>query len=562
MNWFERHLNWTLVLLCYVGSFVALGAGYAVALIFAGGTEYAGFVMALIGYPMFLAVYIGVARWYLKKKGLSYWHLAWLAPPIVGICMSIMDFPSYLIVPVFFVGYIFLLTLNNVGEASNRDKSTVNGGVRYEELQEQGWINKQRLVQTTDQVQEMNNATEYDIRQQCLAYYQEELNFKAFQEKEADLYNEAVVKYGMSVGTDDRAAKEMLRATKRLVESANEILRRRSQMAGVPDMASATYFAWQTTYSDYLAWASAQAAAVSAVAKGMVPHGKRVQELLEESEKSRRRAEGKEKRFLKQLMITGDEVRRMLTEASTVVGSQNCQAEEVSKGNTEAELVEEYSEVVGGPHNIVHTENGETMDKAKVRAILGRNKVIVALGKNIVASAFLSAGLVNDAWTRLTGEAPTIKSDFIVRSEMLWFFLHVMDRYSFHTSGPEVRDILQDAIVENAIETMLTTSFDTTHAERGFDSEEWMSRMASNGLEEFNEAGLDYSSCTRSGMESSGDFFDREETILGKLATRIGRLTGQELNLDLRILIQETVLKCLAESKLKEQTKKACGVLK
>ena len=258
MSWFERHLNWSWVIALFGSALAGQIVGVVAWLIIPELPE--DIVGGLIGIIRFV-ISFSASLWVLAMKGRKVW---WVFLPLAPVCLD---------------------------------------NLRQEE---------KGVVQTTDQVQEMNNATEYDIRQQCLAYYQEELRFKAFQEKEADLYNEAVVKYGMSVGTDDRAAKEMLRATKRLVESANEILRRRSQMAGVPDMASATYFAWQTTYSDYLAWASAQAAAVSAVANGMVPHGKRVQELLEESEKSRRKAEGEEKRFLKRLKLRSNEAGNML----------------------------------------------------------------------------------------------------------------------------------------------------------------------------------------------------------------------------------------------------------
>jgi len=155
----------------------------------------------------------------------------------------------------------------------------------------------------------------------------------------------------------------------------------------------------------------------------------------------------------------------------------------------------------------------------------------------------------------------SMKSNFIVRSEVLWFFLHMMDRYAFQTGGPEVRDALQDAIVENAIHGMLTASFDTTHVDKGFDSKEWLDRMADSLLEEFNEAGLDYSSCRTLGVEGEADFV-REETILGRLGARIERLTGQEFNLELRLLIWATALEGLGKSGLKEQVEKASGTLR
>ena len=161
--------------------------------------------------------------------------------------------------------------------------------------------------------------------QQCLAYYQEELQLKVFQEKEIDLYQEAAVTYGMSAGTDSEVAGEMLPAARRQAESANEILRRRGEIALVPDAASAMYFAWQIAYSDQLAWATAQSAAVSAVANGMVPHAERVRKLLSRSEKSLRKAERITRRFVRRLGLSNDEARKMLIKASMTVADENWQ---------------------------------------------------------------------------------------------------------------------------------------------------------------------------------------------------------------------------------------------
>jgi len=167
--------------------------------------------------------------------------------------------------------------------------------------------------------------------ERCLSYFQEELKFGAFQTKEADLYNNAVVEYGMSAGTDSKAAEEMTQAAKRLAESLNEILGRRSVMASIPDTASAVYFAWQATYDALCAWAEAQAAAVSAAVRGMVPHTERVRELHGESEKLRRKAEKEERRFFKQLKISGNEMQRMLAEASVAAENDSWQPEWVKR---------------------------------------------------------------------------------------------------------------------------------------------------------------------------------------------------------------------------------------
>lgn len=164
-------------------------------------------------------------------------------------------------------------------------------------------------------------------RERCLSYFQEELKLGAFQTKEADLYNNAVVEYGMSAATSDEAAQEMMRAAKRLAQSLIEILRRRSAMVSVPDAASAVYLARQVTYDALSAWAGAQAAAVSAMASGMIPHTERVRELHKESEKWQRKAEKEEKKFVKQLKISGHDLQTMLAEASVAAENDSWQPE-------------------------------------------------------------------------------------------------------------------------------------------------------------------------------------------------------------------------------------------
>lgn len=187
-------------------------------------------------------------------------------------------------------------------------------------------------------------------------------------------------------------------------------------------------------------------------------------------------------------------------------------------------------------------------------APMNKTEGIKKLEITIGTWALLSTKPINDAWTSLTGENPmSMQSNFVVRSEMLWFFLHMMDRYAFAIGGPEVRAALQDAIVESAIRELVATSFDSSHVKKGFDVEGWKSRMVSDALEDFNDAGLDYSSCTALVTESKADF-SREESILGKLGVRICRFTEQNpSNLNLRLLIWATAAEFLAKSGLKQQ---------
>ena len=74
---------------------------------------------------------------------------------------------------------------------------------------------------------------EGDELRDCLTYYEAELKLKAFQTREARLYNKAVEKYGGPVPKDSHAAKEMCPAAGRLLQAIREILRRRPGMAPV-----------------------------------------------------------------------------------------------------------------------------------------------------------------------------------------------------------------------------------------------------------------------------------------------------------------------------------------
>ena len=172
-------------------------------------------------------------------------------------------------------------------------------------------------------------------RQQCLAYYLEELKLKVFQENEARLYNEAVMKYGMSAAPDSQVATAMLPAARRQAQSANEILRRRGGIVSVPDLVSPVYLAWQVAYSDYLSWATAQAATVLAVSNGVAPRAEGARRLLLRSEESRRKAEARAKRLLGKLKLRKDELRQMLIEASMAVASENWQPEEQPANDSE-----------------------------------------------------------------------------------------------------------------------------------------------------------------------------------------------------------------------------------
>lgn len=181
----------------------------------------------------------------------------------------------------------------------------------------------------------------------CLAYFEEELRIMAFQEKEADIYNNTVVAYGKSMSTDHFAAKEMFTAARRLSQAGGEILMRRKKMSPIPELAARMYFAWQVTYSDYAMWTAAQSALVESVIKGMEANGEHVKGLLSRSEKSRHEAEAEEKRLLRLLNLNPDKVRRLFDDASNAIAAEKWQPEDAWEGTT-----------LANPNSTINTSRG------------------------------------------------------------------------------------------------------------------------------------------------------------------------------------------------------------
>lgn len=192
---------------------------------------------------------------------------------------------------------------------------------------------------------------------------------------------------------------------------------------------------------------------------------------------------------------------------------------------------------------------------------MAQEKIIDTLESTIVTCSLLATKPINDAWSSITGECPiSWKSNLVVRSEMLWFFLLMMERYALEMGSQEARATLQDAIVENAIQAVLIAAFDTTHVKKGFDVKKWQTDMASSALEEFNEAATDYDS-VKVLVDESPDLAGKR-TILGRLSVRIARQVEQQHNPTFLILISTAAAEGLVKSELKKQVEKACKILR
>jgi hypothetical protein len=163
---------------------------------------------------------------------------------------------------------------------------------------------------------------------QCLEYLGEHYKLTTFQEKEADIYNEALTQYMPTLATDSRSAKEMLKVAERFKKATHLLLKRSKQLVSVPESAGALHFAWQIVFSDYTAWVDAQYAAYTAIVEGQPPLAERVQTLFRQQEESHKKALQEEKKFLKRLRSSGlnaSDIQWLVDKAFAAIESENWQ---------------------------------------------------------------------------------------------------------------------------------------------------------------------------------------------------------------------------------------------
>jgi hypothetical protein len=138
-----------------------------------------------------------------------------------------------------------------------------------------------------------------------LDYLGDEWKLRAFQDKEAQLYTQALDGYSPKPAAKNTdALKDLYAAANRMAQSAAELVRRKDAMTSVPDKATSLFFAWHAAYTDYLAWTVAQVDTIEAKIEGVVPDAAKLKELQGKSEESRADAETEEAKLMKQLGMT------------------------------------------------------------------------------------------------------------------------------------------------------------------------------------------------------------------------------------------------------------------
>lgn len=147
----------------------------------------------------------------------------------------------------------------------------------------------------------------------CLDYYEAELMVTNFQTREADLFNNTLVKYFNSITEDPVAAVEVCKAANRLVQAAHEVIMRHETIQRIPDAALSMRCAWSVTFLSLKAWAEATLSAMEALANGMTPDYAYVQHLLGENQVVQRKAQEEDKRFLRRLKVAAAEINKILS---------------------------------------------------------------------------------------------------------------------------------------------------------------------------------------------------------------------------------------------------------
>ena len=356
-------------------------------------------------------------------------------------------------------------------------------------------------------------------REAILAYLTEEWKLQGIQDAEGSRYNDVLTKYGGGATAGSEGMSEIVSAAKRQAEAYASLSRRHTALGPVPDEAGACYFRWEHTYLALAEWASAMAAAYEGFSAGATPHAGRLQELQRAEQKAERNARKEEVKLLNRIGAKVEDVRRLMKESGDAATGLE------TRRDTEEPLP-------------------TSPDLAPV----------LELGHAVVATALMATEPVNKEWGEVTGEAPmSPKSNYIVRMETVWFFLHVVNRTAFAIGGNDARAFIQDAIATSVVSSIVKSSYDISTAKEGFDAEQWQQRMINSAIEALNESELDYGACKKLAGESVLD----ESCAVGRFAARVAESIDQKDTVGLRLLVGGAAIEVMSKVELPKLVRRA-----
>ncbi len=157
----------------------------------------------------------------------------------------------------------------------------------------------------------------------CLEYLEAEARIIAFQTKEAKLYSSKTLQYGKSIKENPTAVQEMYEAAKRLAQASAEVLRRHHEIKDVPEVAKGVRSAWRLMLRANAMWAITAEELAEEMSTGLNPDWSYVQQLVEDYEKARARAESEHKKLVKRMKVSTEQLTAIFTGAPSVDSSHN-----------------------------------------------------------------------------------------------------------------------------------------------------------------------------------------------------------------------------------------------
>jgi tetratricopeptide (TPR) repeat protein len=182
--------------------------------------------------------------------------------------------------------------------------------------------------------------------QECLSYFEALNKVLAFQDKETDLFNNAMIEYGNSIEDHPgaRVANDMKRAINRLEQAATEIIKRHEKIRNVPNAASTMHSAWLESFSANALWASAMVEAIESspyalldMASGMTPQIEYAEQLAREHQKRFGRAQDEYEKLLNRMKVS-EEVKDTITAHATTIDDTDAWEPKTEPDNTTTHL--------------------------------------------------------------------------------------------------------------------------------------------------------------------------------------------------------------------------------
>jgi len=152
--------------------------------------------------------------------------------------------------------------------------------------------------------------------EECLAYFEAEYKLITFQTRETDRCNVALKKFGSAIMNNVQAAQEACKATRRLSQSAQEILKRHYEIETVPARAILVFTTWSYTFSAYASWAKVAHSEVEAMANGQSENINYFEQFASKCREMQRSAEEENKKFLVDLNVNRKRINQIMNRVS------------------------------------------------------------------------------------------------------------------------------------------------------------------------------------------------------------------------------------------------------